>query len=296
MRVLRLLWLAQQSGKSFRMLKVAQRAKPGRDRVRSAAKPSSGLGTQAIGRAMAMVRAVAASSGKGCRLVDVARAVGLSAPTAHRIAAALVDAGLLYKDTQARRFFLGDFAINLGLLSNPLVRLRDSCRPFLARLAETTGDTAFLVLKAGAEAVCIDRVEGSFPIRALTLDVGTSRPLGVGAGGLAILASLSADERASVYAQRREELQTFALAPGELERMARATHKRGYAVSAGIVIPGATGVGMAVRLPGRAMAAVSVAAISQRLDAERLKRVAGWLEREAAAIERLYATALEGAQ
>jgi DNA-binding IclR family transcriptional regulator len=78
--------------------------------------------------------------------------------------------------------------------------------------------------------------------------------------------------------------------------MARTTHRHGYAVSAGIVIPGATGVGMAMRLPGGAMAAVSVAAISQRLDAARLKLVASWLEREAAAIERLYGTAREEAQ
>jgi DNA-binding IclR family transcriptional regulator len=262
---------------------------------RGGAHGSSASGTQAIGRAIALVKLVAASNGQGCRLVDLARSVGVSAPTAHRITAALVDAGLLQREARTHRFHLGDFAINLGILSNPLVRLRDTCRPFLKRLAEATGDTAFLVLRSGAEAVCIDRVEGSYPIRALTLDVGTCRPLGVGAGGLAILASLNAEERAGVYAQRREELQAFALAPGELERMARTTHRHGYAVSAGIVIPGATGVGMAMRLPGGAMAAVSVAAISQRLDAARLKLVASWLEREAAAIERLYGPAREEA-
>jgi DNA-binding IclR family transcriptional regulator len=38
------------------------------------------------------------------------------------------------------------------------------------------------------------RHEGSFPIRTLVLDVGNRRPLGVGAGGLAILAAIG-DEK-----------------------------------------------------------------------------------------------------
>jgi DNA-binding IclR family transcriptional regulator len=173
-----------------------------------------------------------------------------------------------------------------------MMRLREACRPFLSRLAQETGDTAFLVLRSGADAVCVDRVEGSFPIRALTLDVGSCRPLGVGAAGLAILSSLGADERAAVYAQRREAVYGFErLAVGELERLAGAAHQRGYAVSSGVVLPGVIGVGRVLRLPGTALAALSVAAISQRLDAARVEAVATLLAREVAGIERHFGVA-----
>jgi DNA-binding IclR family transcriptional regulator len=249
-------------------------------------------GTQAIARAIEVVRQVASAHGEGLRLADLARSTGLSAPTAHRIAAALVDGGLLRKDAVERRYRLGDFAIGLGLLSDPMMRLREACRPFLSRLAQETGDTAFLVLRSGADAVCVDRVEGSFPIRALTLDVGSCRPLGVGAAGLAILSSLGADERAAVYAQRREAVYGFErLAVGELERLAGAAHQRGYAVSSGVVLPGVIGVGRVLRLPGTALAALSVAAISQRLDAARVEAVATLLAREVAGIERHFGVA-----
>ena len=49
---------------------------------------------------------------------------------------------------------------------------------------------ALLVLRTiaseGLEASCTMAVEGAFPIKALPLHVGIRRPLGVGAGGLAI--------------------------------------------------------------------------------------------------------------
>ena len=38
--------------------------------------------------------------------------------------------------------------------------------------------------------ICSARALGDYPIKALTLDVGIRRPLGVGAGGLAILCAL----------------------------------------------------------------------------------------------------------
>lgn len=267
-------------------------AAPLRPAPASAARGRDAAGTQTIARAIDVIRQVASANGSGLRLADLARATGLSAPTAHRIASALVEGGLLRKDAVQRRYRLGDFAIGLGLLSDPMMRLRESCRPYLSRLAQETGDTAFLVLRSGADAVCIDRVEGSFPIRALTLEVGSCRPLGVGAAGLAILSSMSADERAAVYAQRREAIYAYErLAIGELERQAGAAHQRGYAVSSGVVMPGVIGVGRVLRLPGTALAAISVAAISQRLDGARVEAVAALLAREVAGIERHFGVA-----
>src|SRR5256885_14029580 len=66
------------------------------------------------------------------------------------------------------------------------------------RLQAETQDTCYLTLRSGFDAVCLDRREGLSPIRVLTLDVGSRRPLGVGAAGLAILLRLSDGEAESL--------------------------------------------------------------------------------------------------
>ena len=53
-------------------------------------------------------------------------------------------------------------------------------------LADASGDMVFLYIR-GRDVVCIDRKEGSFPIRTFVFDIGSRRPLGVGAAGMALL-------------------------------------------------------------------------------------------------------------
>src|SRR4051794_10138576 len=45
-------------------------------------------------------------------------------------------------------------------------------------------------MRTGVEAVRVDRKDGAFPIKIFSLNVGDRRPLGAGAGGLAILSAL----------------------------------------------------------------------------------------------------------
>ena len=61
----------------------------------------------------------------------------------------------------------------------------------MRRLAERTQDTVFLSARDRDEAVCLERVIGDYPIKTLTLSIGDRRPLGVGAGSLALLSALS---------------------------------------------------------------------------------------------------------
>jgi DNA-binding IclR family transcriptional regulator len=64
----------------------------------------------------------------------------------------------------------------------------------MMRIAEATGDTVFLTQRSGLDSVCVDRQEGTFPIKTFTLEIGMRRPLGVGTGSLAILSGLSEEE------------------------------------------------------------------------------------------------------
>ena len=64
-------------------------------------------------------------------------------------------------------------------------------------------------MPSGCESVCLEPRPGTFPIRANYLDVGSRRPLGVGAGSLALLIALPPDERARVMATNAGRLASF---------------------------------------------------------------------------------------
>ena len=153
-------------------------------------RPDKPAGTQAIQRAALMIKLVASRSHTGTRLTDLVKYSRLERPTVHRILQGLIAEGLVRQDPDSRLYFLGPLVFELGLAAAPQFDLRDVCRPTLQRIAEKTEDTVFLSVRSGYESVCIDRREGTFPIKTFTLDVGTRRPLGAGASGMALLMPL----------------------------------------------------------------------------------------------------------
>ena len=163
------------------------------------------------------------------------------------------------------------------------------CEPVLAQIADETHDTVYLSERRGLEAVCSARALGDYPIKALTLDVGIRRPLGVGAGGLAILCALppdEADEIVDANAARYAKLST--LEPAEVKAAVAEGRVRGWAFLDSPVFTGTAAVGVA--LPGEhPVAALSVAAISSRLDEARRAEVGAALQRHARRLGRLLA-------
>src|SRR5690606_31297222 len=98
--------------------------------------------------------------------------------------------------------------------------IAELARPALIRLARETGDTVFLSVREGLDAICLERQVGSYPIKTLTLDVGDRRPLGVGAGSLALLAFLPEAEIAEIIASNEPRLVSYpGFAPEALLRL-----------------------------------------------------------------------------
>jgi DNA-binding IclR family transcriptional regulator len=93
-----------------------------------------------------------------------------------------------------RTYRLGPLLYEFGLAAAPRVDARRLCGPTLDRLAAAAGDAAYLNCRSGNDALCLDRREGTFEVQALPVDVGNRRPLGVGSGALAVLASLPSAE------------------------------------------------------------------------------------------------------
>jgi DNA-binding IclR family transcriptional regulator len=248
-------------------------------------------GVQSIERTIAIVRAVAQAQRDGARLVDVARQAGITKSTAHRILQALVHAGWIEQGRERGRFHLGVELHALGLTAASRHELVGLGERAVTRLAEEIGDTAYFQLRAGNDSICLARREGSYPVKILTVDVGVRRPLGMGAGNLALLAFLPDDEIERTIAANLDELNTYA-APGVeldaalLRDLVRDTRFHGYAFVQDLFIPGMGAVGLPIiGAEGTPVGALSVAAITNRLQDERRVRVVAALQREVRAIE-----------
>ena len=155
-------------------------------------------GTQTVSRAISILRAIATKHSTGLRLVDIARITGLSSPTVLRILNTLISEGMVSRRKGSRHYLLGALVFELGLAAAHNFNLREICRPALQRLAERTGDTSFLFVRNGNDSVCIDRMQGTFPIQTPLVPIGSRQPLVVNAVGLALLSSLSDSDAKAV--------------------------------------------------------------------------------------------------
>lgn len=249
---------------------------------------SGATGTQSLERAIALLRVIAGRNATGARLTEIVAASGLKKATAHRLLTALVREGLVGQERGNQRYHLGVELFTLGVTASSRFGIRRFAAPSLGRLAELSADTVYLSVRSNMEAVCIERSEGSFPIKTLTLAAGDRRPLGVGAGSLAILAALPDWERAQAIAAAAPLLPRYSetLTPAMLERQIAEARAEGYAFNDGLIIEGMCAVGVPIRnSEGEAVASLSIAAIRSRMRPDRRADLVAALRREAAAIE-----------
>lgn len=246
-------------------------------------------GTQSIRRAISLLREAAEKApGGSWRLSELAARCGIDRTTAHRILKCLVAERLIMRSPDGQRYRLGPLAFELGLAAQPIIDLRSLCSDALTRLADRCGDTVFLIVRSGLDAVCMDRREGHYPIKALTVEIGTRRPLCASAGGLAMLMLLPKEVRRRVIVENARRLATTTrLGVRTLTTMLDESMAVGYGLSHDRIIPGVVAIGVPIRdFRHEPLAALSVTAISERLGTTRRPEIVALLRAEAAAIER----------
>ncbi|KPA88869.1 MULTISPECIES: IclR family transcriptional regulator [Pseudomonas] len=247
---------------------------------------SNEVGVGAVSRLFAVLRSLGDSPEEGERVTQLAERIGLSQPTTHRLLRSLMDEGMVEQDARSKRYRLSLEFFALAARAGRSGNLRELVRPALLRLSASLGDSLFLLARSGFDAICLDRSEGPFPIRTFTGDIGGRVALGVGQGSLAILAFLPEDERETVIRYNLPRLRDFHLYDEVFLRSeVESVRKLGYAGRNTGVLQGMAGVAVPILdRDGRAVAALSVATISDRLGPDRLPTVVELLKREAAAI------------
>jgi DNA-binding IclR family transcriptional regulator len=211
------------------------------------------------------------------RVTDAAGRLGVSASTAHRLLGMLV-----YRDFAEqlpdRRYGPGPLMRDGALPQEPVARLREAALPHLRRLVDEQGETANLVVLAGADVRFVATVECGQVLR-VGDRTGRTLPARLSSAGKALLAGLPPAELDVALADLDEE------GISRLKRELRTVRRRGFAVNDQETETGLTAVGAAVAVgAGAPPAALSLAMPSARYSRDRLPEWGAAVTAAAAAI------------
>ncbi len=236
-------------------------------------------------RAFRVLEVVAAHP-DGCALADVVEAIELPKQTVHRLVGQLQLAGLLVREPVGRRLQLGARVERVAfdaLMNGPARRQR---HVILRGLVDSIGETCNLTALAGTEIVYLDRVETSWPLRAM-LAPGSHVPLHATSSGKLLLSLLPKPQRERLIEQLslRGYTASTIVERDALDRELVETRRRRVGINRAEHLRGLNAIAVPVMLDRqRACAAVAVQAPEGRMTLEELLGQVGRLREAADAI------------
>ncbi|MCZ8373998.1 MAG: IclR family transcriptional regulator [Beijerinckiaceae bacterium] len=249
--------------------------------------PAESLGAQSPIRTLRLLRLLGDAGTAGLSLAGLVAQSGLSKPTCRRLLIALMEEGMAVQDPATRLYFLGREIYLLGMVAGDRYGIHRVALDSVTRLAQRTGDAAFLQVRHGDDVVCLVREDGTFPLRSHVLKAGDRHLLGAGAGPLAILGALpEAEAEAYLAGHARPLAERYPALGPLLPGLLRETRERGYSLNRGVLFPGSWGMAMAIRGPsGRIEACLSLAAVESRMQPDREPELAALLAGEVRLVE-----------
>jgi len=244
-------------------------------------------GAQSIRRALKILRVLASGQEHGVRLTDIVEETGLTRPTVHRILTVLAEEQAVEQDPSTRRYMIGQEVSLLGLARPGRFPIRAIADPYLRHLVDQVGDTVYLTIRSGFDSICVDRKLGTFPVKVMSIEVGVRRPLGIGVAGLSLLAMLPEEEAEAVMRANQQRYSHQRLTLSKLNERLKQARAKGYAYAPEGLMPGTSALGVPILdRNGEALAAISIAAISNRLMPTRVEELLHLLREQAALISK----------
>ena len=144
----------------------------------------SGVGV--LDKAIVVLRAVADGP---CSLAELQESTGLPRATAHRLAVALEQHGMLRRVAEGR-FELGLGLVPLGQAAAARFPLVELARPVLDGLGDETGESVQLFVREGTQRRCVLSLESTHGLRWI-VPQGALLPLDVGSAGRVLSGEVS---------------------------------------------------------------------------------------------------------
>ena len=164
---------------------------------------------------------------------EIAKELGISRPTAHRLLITMADRGWVAKSPQEPTKYLIGYRI-LQLAGSVLhsLDIRSVARPYMQHLSSKYDESVRLFILDDDEVVLIDQVLGSRPLQSFLL-LGERGELHSRAVGKALLAHLPDEKMASIARARGLKPRTSRTITtlGQLRKEIERTRKLGYGVA-----------------------------------------------------------------
>ncbi|MDW5598541.1 IclR family transcriptional regulator [Conexibacter stalactiti] len=248
--------------------------------VEAAAAPKAApTGTQAIDRAVAILRAL--ERGGAMTATEVAASVGLHVSTAHRILRSLCAHGLLGQSPTDDRYQLGLATVLLGRAAAEQLGL-SAIVSHLEALRDETGETVNLGVRVDDEVAVAASIPSRHPLR-VENQPGVRNPIHACAMGKTLLAF--GDGRISVPEPYTRFTTTTLTTQARIDRDLERIRARGFAINDEERSLGIRSVGAPVYDDrGRLIAAIAVQGPIARMSEERLPAIYAAADRTATAL------------
>jgi DNA-binding IclR family transcriptional regulator len=199
-------------------------------------------------------------------ITDLAKRLLLPKSTVHRLAATLIDAGILEQNIEDGKYRLGLVVFELGSLVRRKMDFSSEAKPFLMTLREKTNETVHLAILDQLSILYVNSLESKQAIR-MTLDVGVRKPAYCTAEGKVLLAFQPPEAVEQLFATRLTERTPHTITdPESLRQELAAVRLRGYAIEDEESELGLRSIAAPVHdYSGHVIAAASVAGPTQRL-------------------------------
>lgn len=231
-------------------------------------------GPRTLRRGLQLLQTLQNGPEAGLTITALSRDTGLQRPTIYRLLAALQDSGFAHQVPGSKRYTASQPVAPASAIASD--RRIQIAYPVMRNLAQQTGDAVFLVVREGYESVSLWREIGPYPVQILATYAGKRQPLGVGSGGMALLAQLDDATVEDIIRHNTESLEQYGgMTEREMRQLVSNTRSRGYSVVGNYAVRGALGVGCALcDTEGFPVLSISVTAITERMPATRQKEIA----------------------
>lgn len=213
----------------------------------------------------------------------LARDLDLPVGSTHRLVADLADEGMVER-TPHGEWQLTYKIVSIAGAQLAKAGLTTTARPALRRLAELSGQTAFLATRSGQDVVYLDKVQSDAQLQ-LYVEIGAHRPSHSTALGKAMLAHLSPDELDAIIVNPLPGLTEHTITgPEVLNEHLALVRVRGYATDKEEAVMGVSCIAAPIfDYSGGVVGAISVAGTDSRLYEEDPKLV-GLIKRAASGV------------
>lgn len=244
----------------------------------------SNAGPRTLRRGLQLLQTLQSGPDEGLTITALSRETGLQRPTIYRLLAALQDSGFAHQVAGSKRYSANRPVAPASIITTD--RRVQIALPVMRKLAQQTGDAVFLVVREGYESVSLWREIGPYPVQILATYAGKRQPLGVGSGGMALLAKLDDATVEEIIHHNADSLELYGgMTEREMRQLVSNTRSRGYSVVGNYAVRGALGVGCALcDTEGMPILSISATAITDRMPVARQKEIARLIAQGLAAI------------